>query len=101
MNWCVVSIETVPPYRSQQPHITARIQMRQVHFSCFGGPEVLEIVERPTPRPARGEVLVRVHAAGINFSDTLMRQNRYAVTPELPAIPGTEVAATIERLGDG
>jgi NADPH2:quinone reductase len=75
--------------------------MRQVQFSRFGGPEVLEVVERPTPLPGRGQVLVRVRAAGINFSDTLMRQNRYAVTPELPAVPGTEVAGTIERLGEG
>jgi NADPH2:quinone reductase len=75
--------------------------MKQIQFSRFGGPEVLEIVEKPTPIPARGQVLVRVRAAGINFSDTLMRQNRYAVTPELPAIPGTEVAGTIERLGNG
>src|ERR1700724_1621973 len=75
--------------------------MRQVQFSRFGGPEVLEVVERPTPLPGRGEVLVRVRAAGINFSDTLMRQNRYAVTPELPAVPGAEVAGTIERLGEG
>jgi NADPH:quinone reductase len=75
--------------------------MRQVQFNRFGGPEVLEIVEKPTPIPDRGQVLVRVRAAGVNFSDTLMRQNRYALTPELPAIPGTEVAGTIERLGDG
>ena len=74
--------------------------MRQVQFSRFGGPEVLEIVERPTPVPGRGQVLVRVRAVGVNFSDTLMRQNRYAVTPDLPAILGTEVAGTIERLGD-
>jgi NADPH:quinone reductase len=75
--------------------------MRQVQFSRFGGPEVLEVVEKPTPTPDRGQVLVRVHAVGVNFSDTLMRQNRYAVTPELPAIPGTEMAGTIERLGEG
>jgi NADPH2:quinone reductase len=75
--------------------------MRQVQFSRFGGPEVLEIVEKPTPIPDRGQVLVRVRAVGVNFSDTLMRQNRYAVTPDLPAIPGTEVAGTVERLGDG
>jgi len=61
----------------------------------------LEVVEKATPIPPRGQVLVRVRAAGVNFSETLMRQNRYAVTPELPAIPGTEVAGTIERLGDG
>jgi NADPH2:quinone reductase len=75
--------------------------MRQVQFSRFGGPEVLEIVEKPTPTPGGGQVLVRVRAVGVNFSDTLMRQNRYAVTPDLPAILGTEVAGTIERLGDG
>ena len=57
--------------------------MRQVQFSRFGAPEVLEVVEKPTPVPARGQVLVRVRAAGINFSDTLMRQNRYA--PPFPA----------------
>jgi NADPH2:quinone reductase len=75
--------------------------MRQVQFSRFGGPEVLEVVETPTPSPGRGQVLVRVRAAGINLSDALMRQNRYAVTPELPAIPGNEITGTIEQLGDG
>ena len=75
--------------------------MRQVQFGHFGGPEVLETVEKPTPTPGHGQVLVRVRAAGVNFAETLMRQNRYAVTPELPAIPGTEVAGIVERLGDG
>lgn len=75
--------------------------MRQVQFRRFGGPEVLQVVEMPTPHPARGQALVRVRAAGINFAETLMRQNRYAVTPELPAVPGTEIAGTIESLGDG
>ncbi len=75
--------------------------MRAVQFSRFGGPEVLETVESPTPKPASGQVLVRVRAAGVNFAETLMRQNKYAVTPDLPAIPGTEVAGTIESLGDG
>jgi len=74
------------------------IKMRQVQFSRFGGPEVLETVEKPTPIPDRDQVLVRVRAVGVNFSDTLMRQNRYAVTPALPAIPRTEVAGTVERL---
>ena len=61
---------------------------------------MLEVVERPTPTPGDGQVLVRVGAVGVNFY-TLMRQNRYAVTPELPAVPGTEVAGTVERLGEG
>jgi NADPH:quinone reductase len=75
--------------------------MRQVQFSQFGGPEVLQIIESGTPDPGSGQVLIRVGAAGVNFAETLMRQNRYAVTPELPAIPGTEVAGTVERLGVG
>jgi NADPH:quinone reductase len=75
--------------------------MRQVQFSRFGGPEVLEVVGKPTPAPAAGEVLVRVRAIGVNFAETLMRQNKYAVTPVLPAVPGVEVAGTIERVGLG
>jgi NADPH2:quinone reductase len=62
--------------------------MKAVQLSRFGGPEVLEIVETPTPSLRSGEVLVRVHAAGINFFEVLMRQDRYAVTPELPMTLG-------------
>jgi NADPH2:quinone reductase len=73
--------------------------MNTVRISRFGGPEVLEIAEVPTPLPGPGQVLVRVRAAGINFADTLMRRNRYAVTPELPAILGTEIAGIVEKVG--
>ncbi|MPR12107.1 quinone oxidoreductase family protein [Microvirga tunisiensis] len=75
--------------------------MKAVQLSRFGGPEVLEIVETPTPSLRSGEVLVRVHAAGINFFEVLMRQDRYAVTPELPMTLGVEAAGVIETLGDG
>lgn len=75
--------------------------MRAVQMRRFGGPEVFEVVETPTPMPGPGEVLVRVHAAGVNLSETLMRQNRYAVTPDLPAVLGNEVAGVIEALGAG
>ena len=46
-------------------------------------------------------MLVRVGAIGVNFAETLMRQNKYAVTPELPAVPGAEVAGTIQQVGPG
>jgi NADPH2:quinone reductase len=75
--------------------------MKAVQLSRFGGPQVLEIVETPTPAPQPGEVLVRVHASGINFFEVLMRQDRYAVTPELPMMLGVEAAGVIEALGDG
>ncbi len=75
--------------------------MRAVQFSRFGDPDVLEIVETPRPVPGPGEVLVRVHAAGVNFFETLMRRDRYAVTPELPMIPGVEVAGVVDEVGEG
>jgi NADPH2:quinone reductase len=75
--------------------------MRAVQLSRFGGPEVLELVERPTPSPQAGEVLIRIEAAGVNFFETLMRQDRYAVTPDLPLIFGVEVAGIIEAVGAG
>jgi NADPH2:quinone reductase len=75
--------------------------MRAVQVSRFGGPEVLEIVEVPIPAPQPGEVLIRVRAAGINFFEVLMRQDRYAVTPDLPMLLGVEAAGVIEAVGDG
>lgn len=75
--------------------------MQAIRFDRFGGPEVLETVELPDPRPAPGEVLVRVHAAGVNLSDTLLRENRYAFTPPLPWVPGGEVAGVVEAVGEG
>jgi NADPH2:quinone reductase len=75
--------------------------MKAVQFTRFGPPDVLELVELPTPQPAAGEVLVRVHAAGVNFFEVLMRADHYAVTPSLPMFPGVEVAGVVERLGEG
>ncbi|MGK9168057.1 zinc-binding dehydrogenase [Inquilinus limosus] len=75
--------------------------MKAVQFSRFGGPEVLEIIDLPIPQPGPGEVLVRVRAAGVNYFETLLRRNLYAVTPELPMVPGVEVAGEVEAMGEG
>jgi NADPH2:quinone reductase len=75
--------------------------MKTVQISRFGGPEGFEIVQVPTPTLRPGEVLVRVHAIGMNFADTLIRQDRYAVTPPLPLILGSEAAGVVEALGPG
>jgi len=75
--------------------------MKAIQYSRFGGPEVLEIVEIDTPSPRPDEVLIRVGAVGVNFFEVMMRQDRYAVTPSLPFIPGVEIAGTIAALGDG
>ncbi len=75
--------------------------MKAIQFSRFGGPDTLEPIELPAPAPRRGEVLVRVKAIGVNLAETLMRENRYAVTPELPAVPGSEAAGVVAALGAG
>lgn len=75
--------------------------MRAIQFSRFGGPDVLEVVELPAPVPQAGEVLIRVQAAGINFFEVLMRRNGYAVTPQLPMLPGVEAAGVVEAVGQG
>jgi NADPH2:quinone reductase len=77
------------------------LAMRAVRLSRFGGPEVLECVELPRPVPRRGEILVRVEAAGVNFFETLLRADRYAVTPQLPMMLGVEAVGVVEGLGDG
>jgi NADPH2:quinone reductase len=67
------------------------IQLRET-----GGPEKLELTDLPEPQPADGEVVMRVRAAGINFLDVLVRQGRYAQQPELPLVPGVEVAGEVD-----
>ncbi|TIO50204.1 MAG: zinc-binding alcohol dehydrogenase family protein [Mesorhizobium sp.] len=74
--------------------------MKAVQFSRFGGPEVLQVVDVPTPAAGIGEVLIRIGAAGINFFEALMRADRYAVTPSLPMFPGVEAAGTVEAVGE-
>ena len=66
-----------------------------------GGPEVLELLRRPAPRPAAGEVLIRVEAAGVNRPDILQRRGLYPPPPGAPSIAGLEVAGTVAALGEG
>ena len=70
--------------------------MKAVLLRETGGPERLELTEVPEPEPREGEVVVRVRAAGINFLDLLVRKGEYAQQPELPTIPGTEIAGEVD-----
>jgi NADPH2:quinone reductase len=74
--------------------------MRAIQVRDFGGPEVLRLVDLPTPEPGDGEVLVRVSRAGINFADTHQRRNEYLAEAKLPLIPGAEVAGVREDTGE-
>jgi putative PIG3 family NAD(P)H quinone oxidoreductase len=73
--------------------------MIAIEIRTPGGPEVLVAVERPTPVPADGEVLIKVAAAGVNRPDVFQRLGRYPPPPGASDIPGLEVAGTIEQLG--
>lgn len=73
--------------------------MKAIQVAQTGGPEVLQMVELPDPKPAAGQLLVKVAAAGVNFIDTYLREGRYPSA--LPFIPGQEAAGTVVALGEG
>jgi NADPH:quinone reductase-like Zn-dependent oxidoreductase len=72
--------------------------MKAERIHSFGGPEVLHLEEVPTPEPGAGEVLVRVHAAGVNPVDWKIREGKYA-RPDLPSVLGKDFSGVIEALG--
>jgi NADPH:quinone reductase len=73
--------------------------MKAIQITRFGGPEVLSLAEVERPEPSPGKVLIRVAAAGVNFAETLMREDAYVASYTLPAVPGSEIAGTIEAVG--
>src|SRR3954453_7352560 len=75
--------------------------MRAVVLTGQGGPEVLQVQERPDPQVGPGEVRIAVKAAGINFADTMARVGLYPDAPKPPCVMGYEVSGTVESLGEG
>lgn len=74
--------------------------MKAIQFSQYGGPDVLQTVELPTPQPTGYEVLIEVKAIGVNYADTARREGKYVVKTPLPFIPGAEVAGIVVEVGD-
>ncbi|WP_306006546.1 NADPH:quinone oxidoreductase family protein [Aquicoccus porphyridii] len=66
-----------------------------------GGPDTLELTELPDPTPAKGQLRIRVRAAGLNFPDTLIIRDLYQFKPERPFAPGGEVAGEVDAIGEG
>ena len=79
--------------------ITIPAQMHHIAMEAPGGPEVLVLATGPVPRPATGEVLIRVAAAGINRPDILQRTGNYPPPPGASPILGLEVSGTVVALG--
>jgi NADPH2:quinone reductase len=73
--------------------------MKAIRVTAFGGPDVLRLEEVPTPKPGADQVLVRIHATGINPVETYIRAGTYARLPELPYTPGNDGAGVIEKVG--
>ena len=75
--------------------------MRAIEIAEPGGPEQLRLTERPTPQPAKGEVLIKVAAAGVNRPDVLQRMGVYPPPPGASDSPGLEIAGTVVAAGEG
>ncbi len=75
--------------------------MRSILVSEFGAPEVMKLADVPDPVPQSGQVVIRVHAAGVNPVDTYIRTGTHVIKPKLPYIPGFDAAGVIEAVGDG
>lgn len=76
--------------------------MKAIRFHEFGGPEVLVLEDVPRPQPQRGEMLVRVHAAGVNPVDWKVRKGGLkSLHPELPQVPGFDLSGVVVATGEG
>jgi NADPH2:quinone reductase len=75
--------------------------MKAIEVAHFGGPETLQIAEKPTPEPGKGQILIEVKAAGINFADIMAREGHYPPVASTPFVPGFEAAGVIAKVGEG
>lgn len=75
--------------------------MRGIVVPRHGGPDILEVRELPDPIADRGQVRIRVHAAGLNFAEVMARKGLYPDAPKNPAVLGYEVAGVVDSVGEG
>jgi NADPH2:quinone reductase len=75
--------------------------VRALLCEAHGPPETLVLRDVPVPEPKPGEIRIAVRAAGVNFPDALVIQNKYQRQPPLPFAPGSEVAGIVDAIGDG
>ncbi len=75
--------------------------MKSMLSNEVGGPETLVLTNLPAPEPKKNQVRIKVHAAGVNFPDTLIIRDLYQMKPLRPFAPGGEIAGEVEALGEG
>ncbi|MFN8160880.1 MAG: medium chain dehydrogenase/reductase family protein [Solirubrobacterales bacterium] len=76
-------------------------RMKRVVVDRYGGPEVVRVIDDRVPRPGPGEVRVRVLAAGVSYTDAMLRAGSYLGVPRPPFTPGYELVGVVEELGPG
>lgn len=74
--------------------------MKAIQFTEYGGPQVLHTVELDRPMPKGQQVLIEIHAIGVNYADTARREGQYVVPTKLPFIPGAEIAGVVVEAGE-
>lgn len=92
---CVDNQATLPETVDDPPLAIMKAVLCRQH----GLPDTLELADLPSPQPGLGQVLIAIKAAGVNFPDTLIIQNKYQFKPALPFSPGGELAGTITAIG--
>jgi len=75
--------------------------MKAIRVHQFGDPSVMRLEDVPDPRPAAGQIVVRVRATGVNPVDAYIRTGAYSLKPSLPYTPGIDGAGTVEAVGEG
>ena len=75
--------------------------MKAIRIHEFGSPEVMKLEEVAAPNPGNGQILIKVHAAGVNPVDCYIRSGLYPLTPPLPFTPGMDAAGIVESVGRG
>lgn len=69
--------------------------MKIVQFTEYGEPHVLKLVDAHKPTPSEKEVLIEIHAIGVNYADTARRKGQYVIPTHLPFVPGAEIAGVV------
>src|SRR5882757_1027405 len=103
--WCCVGgilrwsdFSTPSSWRSRRANIRV---MQALICKQFGRIDALQVGEMPAPVAGAGQVAIDVEAAAVNFPDGLMVQGKYQLKPEVPFVPGAEIAGTVHSAGDG
>src|SRR5215831_11085440 len=77
------------------------VKHTRIIVTHYGGPDALQVVEEQCPEPKKGEVRVKVLAAGVSLPDIMAREGIHPETPRVPYTPGWDLVGVVDRLGDG